>query len=150
MGCMIKVLLFLVLIFLLFWACRFIIGYFNLIITRRLAFKYFLDIDKKITDVYQNIKTASKYIAKYVETEPNLKNLDRKIALNYIILQSLDEDLEENAKGIIRELETSIKKDKEKYNRLAYKLKYALEVFPSSYIGRLIEMRTVDFFRVIK
>jgi hypothetical protein len=147
---MIKILMFLVLIFLLFWACRFVIGYFNLVITRRLAFKNFLSIDKKITEAYKDIKTASKYISEYVETEPSLKTIDRKIALNYIVLQTLDDNIDEGVKRVIREMEISIKEDKEAYNKLAYKLKYALEVFPSSYIGRLIEMRTLDFFKFLK
>lgn len=145
---MIKIILFLVLIFLLFWVCRFIIGYFNLVITRKLAFKSFIKIDKKITETYQDLKDASKYIAEYLEVEPNLKNIDRKIALNYIIIQALDNGLEEGAKGAIEQLEASIKSDKEAYNKLASRLKYALEVFPSSYIGRLMEMRAVDFFKL--
>lgn len=134
----------------MFWVLRFVIGYFNLIYTRAKALKLFLEIDKKIAGAYFKIKTASPYIAEYVEVEPNLKNIDRKVALNYIILQSLDENIDEGAKNVIRELETSIISDKETYNKYASKFRYAMEVFPSSFIGRLLEMRTVDFFKLIK
>lgn len=131
---------------------------------------------KKRYDLIPNILTiAQKYMeherslmeevtklrAQAVNVPDGFENIDRKIALDSQIAQKMGQIMVavENypqikadqtmmtAMQTYNEVEEHIAAARRFYNSAANELKNAVEIFPSSFIARMINVKTVDFFK---
>lgn len=128
------------------------------------------DIILNILSVAQNfmeqektlVEEATKLRTKLVNLPSSLKNIDRKIALETELTKKMRQiiaavenypEIKANqtvvtAVQAYNELEEHISVARTFYNSIAKELRNAVEIFPSSFIARFVDVKTVDFFDI--
>ena len=94
-----------------------------------------------------NDKFAELTQAKSLSDE--LINIDRKIALNYLLENMITENSQPEFiqyKSLTEEIAILAKE----YNKYAEKLKQNTEIYPASFLARLMNIKSVDFIKTTK
>ena len=135
--------------------------YVSLIQKRNKTQEAFSSIDvqlKKRYDLIPNILTIAQ---KVMELPSNFENIDRKIALDGEIAKKMGQIMVavENypqlksdqtmitAMQTYNEVEEHIAAARRFYNSAALELKNAVEIFPSSFFARMMNIKPTDFFK---
>ena len=130
----------------------FLFNYVLLILKNGAVMTAFKKLEKLLIKRYDIVSKIGvpQETGRYLEELKNLptgtKFLNRKLALNYIVTKSINgipQGLSDEYKIINAEL-FALGED---YNQKAQKLKFATEVFPTSFVARFINIKTVDFYR---
>ena len=91
---------------------------------------------------------TTKYLKELESLPDGIKFLNRKLALNYIISQDLVQNYDETIlPEEYRVLNAEINCLGNIYNNRATRLKISVEVFPTALMARLMNIKTVDFYR---
>lgn len=122
-----------------------------------------LTIAQKYMDHERNlIEEVTKLRTDVMKLSSSFENIDRKIALDAQIAQKMGQFMVavENypqlkadqpmitAMQTYNEVEEHIAAARRFYNSAANELKNAVEIFPSSFVARLMNIKAVDFFKV--
>ena len=147
-------------------------AYFNLVFTKKDVFKLFKKLDLKLNARYGlaielskiiNDSNKQEYISKICNhlrvLTNDYKNIDRKLALNIEISSFVKQAIERIKKdnylqteyiNLIEEyqvLENDISELSIKYNQIAKKLRKYVDIFPTSFIARLVNIKYTDLYK---
>lgn len=96
----------------------------------------------------KNVIEICKYLNELVNLPQGCKFINRKLALNYIISNLLEPVFKiKNIPDEYKLIKSELENYGVIYNNNASKLKYRVEIFPTSIIARLLNIKTVDFYR---
>ena len=146
---MIKVILLAFILIYTFWL---LLNYISLLIKNNQVNRIFKKLEillnkrYEIWEAFYSSKIDNKYLEELKNLPKGVKYLNRKLALNYIITQSLD-NTKENIPNELKIVNAELTTLAETYNNQALKLKTKVEVFPTSIMARFLNIKTVDFYR---